>query len=508
MFREFGFHRVLILYGISIPLALFLGYLLATAEGMLNYALVGMVVLAFTIPLFLRWHHDLVIIFWNSAFIVFFFPGAPPLSFMLAGLSLVVIVLERTLTKKEAFISVPVYTMPLLFVLLVVLVTIMATGGIGGRALGSDVWGAKRYLGIFGAIIGYFAISARKIENHKRQLLAALFFLSGITILGSDLIFAAGDKFYFLFRLFPGELAYHQATQSVLTRITGLAWASNAAVSFMLLRYGIRGILDPTRWWRLVTFLVLVGLGLFGGFRSAIILLLLIFASQFYFERLYRTRLMPVILVAVLFFSLIMVGFIDRMPLAFQRTFSFLPLKIDPVAKHDAMSTLDWRLQMWRTVLPDVPKYLWLGKGYSYSGTDYMLTQEAINRGLFTSFEHTLISGNYHNGILTVIIPFGIWGMLGFLWLSAAGFYVLYNNYRYGEKSIKNINTFLLSLYAARLVFYLIFYGQFDLDLPVLVGLVALSIALNNGMKTPRARQDAKPKAVAREPELELVEAR
>ena len=61
-----------------------------------------------------------------------------------------------------------------------------------------------------------------------------------------------------------------------------------------------------------------------------------------------------------------------------QRSLSFLPIQVDKVARHDAMSTLDWRFQIWKTVLPEVPKYLWLGKGYNFSGTDYDLTQEAI----------------------------------------------------------------------------------------------------------------------------------
>jgi len=64
---------------------------------------------------------------------------------------------------------------------------------------------------------------------------------------------------------------------------------------------------------------------------------------------------------------------------------------------------------MWKTLLPDIPKYFWLGKGFSFSGTDMYLTQESIRRGYSPEYEFTLISGNYHNGILTVIIPFGIW---------------------------------------------------------------------------------------------------
>src|SRR5690606_31332561 len=132
---------------------------------------------------------------------------------------------------------------------------------------------------------------------------------------------------------------------------------------------------------------------------------------------------------------------VRSLPLAVQRSLSILPVDVDPVAKRDAQGTLDWRLDMWRVVLPEVPKYLLLGKGYTYSGTDYYLTQEAYRRGMLrTSYEDTLISGNYHNGILTILIPFGIWGMAAFTWFAVAALIALIRNYRYGPPHLLNIN--------------------------------------------------------------------
>src|SRR5258708_29570167 len=98
------------------------------------------------------------------------------------------------------------------------------------------------------------------------------------------------------------------------------------------------------------------------------------------------------------------VAFMSKLPLSVQRSLSFLPVEIDPQAKIDAAGTLDWRVQMWKVVIKDVPKYLIIGKGYGFSGTDYLLTQEAIKRGVFAAYEDTLVSGNYHSGLLTILI--------------------------------------------------------------------------------------------------------
>ena len=154
------------------------------------------------------------------------------------------------------------------------------------------------------------------------------------------------------------------------------------------------------------------------------------------------------------------------------------------MAKLDAQGTLDWRIQIWKTVIPDVPRYFLFGKGFAYNGTDYYLTAEAVRRGVFyTVDETTLINGTYHQGILTIIIPFGIWGLLLFAWFCWSALKTLFLNSRYGSESLRVINVFLLSMFICRLVFFIFLYGQFELDLPVFVGLIGLSISLNGGVK-------------------------
>ena len=486
MFKESYLPRWLLIYGLCIPLALLLGYLLATPTAFTSYATVALVLGALALPVLLRWHHALLIFLWNSYFIVFFIPGQPSLTFALAGCSFAISLLQHTMRREKVFFIAPSIGWSLVLLGLVAAVTAQLTAGIGGRAFGEEMWGAKRYLGVFGAIVGYFALVAQPVPEGREVRYASIYFLSGVTAVVSDLLYAAGPNFYFLFAFFPSMLAGSQAfTQDTLLRLSGVGFAAQSASFFMLARYGVRGLFDLAKPWRMSAFILTAALSLVGGYRAMMILGLLVFCIQFYFEGLFKSRYMIMVLVTVVLLGTGIAVFSEKLPLSVQRSLSFLPLKLDPMAKSDAQATLDWRLAIWKAVLPEIPKYFFLGKGFAYSGTDAYLATEAIRRGI-TSLgvdEATLVGGYYHQGILTTIIPLGIWGLLLFGWFCWAALTVLVRNHRYGKDPLKPMNTFLLSLFVGRLVFFIFVYGQFDLDLFLFTGIVGLSIALNGGVR-------------------------
>src|SRR5829696_6746520 len=130
-----------------------------------------------------------------------------------------------------------------------------------------------------------------------------------------------------------------------------------------------------------------------------------------------------------------------------------LPLDIDAAARHDAQASLDWRLDMWKTLVPEIPRYFWIGKGYALSPTDVYFTNEATRRGLMKGYEAAALVGDYHSGPLSVLLPFGIFGMIAFVWFLAASIRALFLNYRYGLPELHNINTFLFSYFVARTIF-------------------------------------------------------
>jgi hypothetical protein len=442
-------------------------------------------------PFFLTSHHTMLVISWNALVNVFFLPGRPALWMLTTAISLFFVILTKTLNRghlKLNFVSSVAW--PLIAIMLVALVTAHFTGGIGLNILGSDVFGGKRYVYLFAAIAGFFALSAIPINPAKRLFLASAFFLSSITAVVSNLAYMLGESFYFLFLLFPVEAAITQLTTETsmdagFLRIAGLAPASIGVVCFFLMRYGIQGICNIRKPWRLILFAGAIMAGLFSGFRGTLVLIAGLLVAQFFAEGLHRTKYLLGSVVALVLVSAALVPFANRLPISVQRCLTILPLELDQVAIQNAQSTADWRIEMWRAVLPDVGTYLWLGKGYSLDPKDMYFAQAHVSRRIGVGYESAMVAGDYHNGPLTLVIPFGIWGVLAFGWFVIASIRVLWRNYKFGDPEALNINRFLFIAFNVHLVFFLVVFGCFYMDMTRFVGLVALSIAVNHGVASP-----------------------
>jgi O-antigen ligase len=333
----------------------------------------------------------------------------------------------------------------------------------------------------------YFAFTSLRIPPEKRQFMMGAFLLSSATALISNLAYTLGESFYWLFLLFPAEWGVGQAAGEQMigriVRVTGLGPASTAVVCFMLMRFGLRGLLDLGKPWRGMIFVAAVVAGLYSGFRSHFVLVILLLAGQFFAEKLHKTRFLVIALISTALITGFLVAFSETLPLAVQRTLTVFPLKLDPAAVQDAQASVEWRLEMWRVLLDEIPKYFWLGKGYAINPSDLYLSDVSVKLGVYTPWDAAIIAGDYHNGPLTLIIPFGIFGVLTFVAFLIAGGRVLWKNYRYGDPSIQNINTFLLSLFAARVLFYCFIFGAFYIDIAVFAGIIGLSVAMNEGVR-------------------------
>jgi len=480
--------RVHLVYILCLPLAVVVGYFWAEP---LDWAGLGILLLMLgllTVPFLMRFHYPLMLFAWNSSMVLFFISGSLQLWMVAVACSLFFSVLGRATDSNRKFLRAPFVTLPLMALLGVIMVTALLTGGIGIRILGGGTFGGRWYLFLLAAIGGYFALTSRQIPSNKMHVYLALFFLPGILAVVSNLIFLLGPKYYFFFNLFTPDFAGDQARVAEgldenTGRLVGLYWVSLMVGSFLLARYGMRGILDIRKPWRLVVILLVFFGCLFSGFRSNLILLVLIFSSMFFFEGLWRTRLMPVVVMLVIFVCVMTLPFVSSLPLSAQRTLSFLPVDIDVSARLSAQDSTEWRVEMWRLVLPEVPKYLIKGKGYTLNPAELAMVEDAYRRGYGTSMEMSLFAGDYHSGPLSVIIPFGVFGVITFVWFLAACVRALWLNRRYGDPSLYYINTFFLAYFVARIIFFVFIFGAINAELWIFTGIIGLSIALNGGVK-------------------------
>jgi hypothetical protein len=502
----FKFSRILIVYIVAVPLALILGYLVSSLDtapdSLFNHSntytffAIGLLLVVLALPLLLKWHHFLLIVFWNSVFFAPFLPGQPNFWLVFAALSFSISVLNHIMFQKR-FLHAPEFTRALLFMVAVVVCTAWFRGGIGFHSLGGAAYGGKKYALILGAAMGYFALTAEQVPILKSGKMAGLFFISGLTSAISNLIYYMGPAAFFIYWVVPSGFALDQALSdygmTTIDRLSGLGAASIAALCFLLVRYGIRGLFDLVKPWRMAFLCLTVVGSCYAGYRSAFMLLVLVFAFQFYYEGLLRTHFLPIIVGLAVCGIVPIVLFADKMPAPVQRTLSFLPINVNSDILENAKGSTDWRVQMWAVVIKDIPKYLILGKGYAIDPSELAASLEESRTGMdLGGFEASLVAGDYHSGPLSLIISFGIFGVIGFLWVLYAGYRVLYCNLRFGDAKLRRINCVLLSLFLGNAVSYFFIFGAFDSQLDVFLGAVGLSVSLNGGVRR-RAASKRKP---------------
>ena len=217
----------------------------------------------------------------------------------------------------------------------------------------------------------------------------------------------------------------------------------------------------------------------------------LVFTFLFFLEGLYRTKLLPIFALIGVVMAVLVVPLAPYMPHTFQRSLAFLPLDISPEVRQDAQNSTNWRFDMWKALLPEIPQYLLLGKGYALSANDFqLLAGEDAAVHTFKGFEEDqlyALNGNYHNGILSVVIPLGIWGLITYLWFLGAGLYVLHCNWKYGNPQLHTINLLMFVQFLIEAISFVSCVGGSPIEhgLFYLGGCLGLSVALNNGVCQP-----------------------
>jgi hypothetical protein len=482
--------RSLIVYGICVPLAIFVGWTLANPldlDTLGFYGLVGAVLIS---PIILRWHTELLVFSWFASISVCVLPGAPALWLVMVVVSLTISVLDRIISNDQKFIRVPQVTWPLIAFMAVVIVTAELTGGIGVRALGGAVYGGKKYIYLIISFLSYFAITARAISPRKATLYIALFLLGKTTMFVGDLYPVAPGWMHPLFLIFPPLVDNGDPFEVGVTRLSGVSNAALAMGIFMLARYGVRGIFLEGKLWRPAVIILMFGLIFLGGFRTILSEFIAVFLIMFFLEKLHRTPLMLALILVVSLGAVAIVPLAPKLPFTFQRALAFLPLNLDAEAVASAQDSTEWRLRMWEALLPQIPPHLLLGKGLAFSSADYdemmsgnIIMQEMAER--FDASEGALaLSNDFHNGMISLIIPFGIWGVITMVWFIFAGLWVMWRNMKYCRPEIKTSCTLLYVLYLYETVYFVSCIGglQIATELAFFIGYLGLSIALNNGV--------------------------
>ncbi len=489
--------RVLITYAICIPLAIVLGYTLTDVGNNPTYSnlfVIGLLIVLVLSPVFIKWHYPIMIFALGSPIIVFFLKGSPPLWEIAVILSLSIAIVERAINSKQRFISAPSIVWPLLFTAGMAFMTAKLTGGIGLHALGGDTGGGKKYIGLFLGIATFFALISRKIPPQRRNLYLGLYFLSALLAFFSDLGPILPPGLHFINYVVPATaMQPGQEWEIGITRMGSFGIAAGTGVSFMLAKFGLRGIFAGGKvWWRMPLFWLMLALSLLGGFRSIVFNFALMCAMMFFMEGLHRTRLLPFFMLVALLGACLLVPLAHTLPYTFQRSLSFLPLDISSDARANAEDSSEWRFRMWHDLWPQVPQYLLLGKGYALTADDFTMMGNGMFAGgaearMDASEGSLAVSGDYHNGPLSTLIPFGIWGGITFLWFTFAGLRVMYRNLKFGDPNLRIVNIFFFAQYLTSLIGFYFIFGAYSDAIFGFAKIIGFSIAFNGGILGPKS---------------------
>ena len=163
-----------LIMGLSLPLAVLLGYFVAEPMDLGSLAVVVFVLVALSIPLMMKWYYPLLVLSWNAAIAPAFLPGQPWLWAMVAFIGLLFAVLGRAVSPNARFVIEPSVTWSLLALAAVVVLTGMITGGFGVHMLGAGRYGGKRYFYFLAAIAGYFVFTSRRIAPAAGRVVCGL----------------------------------------------------------------------------------------------------------------------------------------------------------------------------------------------------------------------------------------------------------------------------------------------------------------------------------------------
>lgn len=505
--------RSLIVYAVSVLLAVVVGYSITDLSQLRDYqsiGLIGALLVIMVFPLLMKWHYPLLIFSWSAPITLFFLPGHPNLFLPMVVVSLSISVVERILNKDQHFLPAGGVRWPLLALLAVVVFTAQMTGGFGLRSMGSEVYGGKKYVMLIIGILSFFAISARPIPKNKANFYITLYFGGAFLAFISDLYPLVPPQLSFIYLVFPmSDRAmdeygnYH--LEFGVTRLFGIAGAGGAIFYWMLARNGIRDNFLSYKPWRPLLLGASFVLILLGGFRSAIIGALIIFGMIFFLEKLHRTGMLLVLLMGGILGGVLLVPLAPHLPYTFQRSLAWLPLNINADARMDAEGSTQWRLDIWEALLPQVPKYLMLGKGFSFTAetfNNYMGRDATFQRSLSAADNPLALSSDFHSGPLSVVLSFGIWGVLAWLWYWVAGFWVVWRNYHYGDPAIRHLNLMLYALFLSKVFGFLFIFGGIVEDVASFAGVIGLSIALNHGVMRPQSKLKASPVVTSPRPAL------
>jgi hypothetical protein len=453
-------------YGVVGVTALILGFFLAA-----NLLTILLLVSGLAWLMLLPYHAYLALYLamatFSSALILPFLPGRPYVWEFAALLAWTGVVMTFSLRRYQPAFPAIFRSHRLLFWAsagyCVVLVVTMFVRGFGLRILGSGQMGGRFYIQqLICAVFPLLFIMVRTDE----KLLTRLFILQCLltsTYLVSDFVFSIAPRrligLLSFFELPNDALNFEvQSLRFGIRRFQSLAGFGQGFIFFLLVFYNLKELVSRRGIWLLPLVTAVFGLSLLSGHRWVIVIVGMTVLFCAYAQRFFTVRNCIAGLLGGLLLLALVYSYAVRLPLAFQRSVSFLPgIQISSQARLDAASTITARKVMFRVGLAMIPQYFWIGRGYARYLDEYSYMWDMVT--------YHINQGTYYNGFVGLMINTGVFGTLFMLTFLLIGSKVAWNIVRhlrtYGcADNFARVCCIVASLWLANVLAFLFLHGD------------------------------------------------
>lgn len=283
-----------------------------------------------------------------------------------------------------------------------IILMLMAVRGSGLRMLGSATWGGMMYIVLLISILFFLTVNGLRISKKQIHWVVWGSLLAGLV----------------------GAILQHRGWGSVEeaggVTASRLMWLSPVVGALFPLAFALKFKRMP---W--ISFLLLLCcLALMGltGFRSRLVGLVMVASGYGFFKA--RSKVHYIVVLGV--FGLLSWGAIivlsSHLPLGLQRAISFVPgTHIDVRTAGDAAHSISWRLEIWGYCLGQAKQFWLIGRGSAFN-----VWETAGNLGVgdiqtgspWFAFQ----TRSYHSGPLSLLIDYGVPGLLVAFWLTGLVF--------------------------------------------------------------------------------------
>ena len=370
----------------------------------------------------------------------------------------------------------------LLTLLLLNVALVIMIRGAGFRALGGDQWGGFRYVPLI--INALFLLNIRMIRMTPamwKWAILSMFAMSFIPAMAEVIAVVTNGKVSFQYNFIQLAESTVNAAQNFASggsRVVRFASLGSLGGGLFMLAFLIR-IPGKLRFLPPIIFLFLAFiLRAMTGHRLALISSIIfcwIYGMNYFFQRKKLGRYISVSVLIALSSATIIYLIAPKLPDAAQRAISFLPgVNINLHVQLDADHSSQWRLNLWQDAIQEIPEYWLIGKGFTFPS--YAVQSHSGVIDLAEMHEWAVVTSTYHNGPLSLLIGFGISGLLigSALFITPHIYHAKMQQSSWRDPFLQRVHLVILIQSIVSMIIFFSVYGDAPSDLATLFFRIAL----------------------------------